>query len=102
MCDAKTGLPAMLMESLDEQLRRVQQLWAGIGLIVGRLSQQMRAMPACKAVAEIPGIGLLTATAVVASKGTPTAFKYAREFAARIGLALDRPAPMGGYGSLAQ
>ncbi|SEK17399.1 hypothetical protein SAMN05444746_1491, partial [Variovorax sp. OK212] len=54
MCDAKTRLPAMLMEGLNEQLRRVQQLQADIGLIERRLSQQMREMPACKAVAEIP------------------------------------------------
>ena len=75
MCDAKARLPAMLMDSLDEQLRRLQQLQADIGLIERRLSQQMREMPACKAVAEIPGVGLLRATAVVASMGAPTAFK---------------------------
>lgn len=46
----------------------------------------MREIPACKAVGEIPGIGLLTATAVVVSMGTPAAFKDAREFAAWIGL----------------
>jgi transposase len=86
MRDAKARLPAMLMDSLDEQLRRVQQLQADIGLVERRLSQQMREIPACRAVAEIPGIGLLTATAVVASMGTPTAFKDAREFAAWIGL----------------
>jgi len=40
----------------------------------------------CKAVAEIPGIGLLTTTAVVASVSTSTAFNNAREFAAWIGL----------------
>lgn len=57
------------MDSLDEQLRRVKQLQADIGLVERRLSQQMREMPAC-AVAEIPGIGLLAATAVVASMGT--------------------------------
>jgi transposase len=86
MCDAKSRLPGMLMDSLDEQLRRIRQLQADIGSIERRLAQQMRDMPACKAVAEIPGIGLLTATAVVASMGTPTAFKDAREFAAWIGL----------------
>lgn len=86
MCDAKSRLPGTLMDSLDEQLKRIQQLQADIGSIERRLAQQMRDMPACKAVAEIPGIGLLTATAVVASMGTPTAFKDAREFAAWIGL----------------
>lgn len=35
----------------------IQQLQADIGLIERRLSLQMREMPACKAVAEIPGIG---------------------------------------------
>ena len=86
MCDAKTRLPAMLMESLDEQLRRVQQLQTDIGLIERRLSHQMRDIPACKDVAEIPVVGLLTATAVVASMGAPAAFKDAREFAAWVGL----------------
>lgn len=86
MHDARTRLPAMLMDSLDEQLRRIQQLQSDISLIERRLSQQMREIPACKAVAEIPGVGLLTATAVVASMGTPTGFKDAREFAAWIGL----------------
>lgn len=46
----------------------------------------MREIPACKAVAGIPGDGLLTSTAVVASIGSPPAFKDAREFAAWIGL----------------
>ena len=86
MHDAKDRLPGMLMDSLDEQLRRIHQLQADIGSVERRLAQQMRDMTACKAVAEIPGIGLLTATAVVASMGTPTAFKDAREFAAWIGL----------------
>jgi len=39
-----------------------------------------------RAVAEIPGVGLMTATAVVSSMGSPTAFKDGREFAAWIGL----------------
>lgn len=74
------------MGYLFDEIKRVQQLQADIGLIERRLSQQMREIPACKVVAEIPGTGLLTATAVVASMGTPTACKDAREFAAWIGL----------------
>ncbi|MNY18471.1 Transposase IS116/IS110/IS902 family protein [compost metagenome] len=46
----------------------------------------MREIPACRAAAEIPGVGFLTATAIVASMGTPTAFKNGREFAAWIGM----------------
>lgn len=41
-----------------------------------------RDTPACMTVAQIRGIGLLTATAIVASMGSPDAFKDGREFAA--------------------
>ncbi|GAC1533386.1 MAG: IS110-like element ISPa11 family transposase [Ramlibacter sp.] len=86
LAEAKTRLPGMLTDSLDEQVRRIQQVQADIDTIERRLSQQMRESPACKAAAEIPGVGLLTAAAIVASMGAPTAFKNGREFAAWIGL----------------
>ena len=41
---------------------------------------------ACKKVAQIPGVGLLTATAAVATMGNASAFKSGREFAAWLGL----------------
>lgn len=84
--EAQARLPAMLIDSLDEQVRRINQLEADIASIERRLSQQLRDTPACKAVAEIPGVGLMTATAIVASMGSPAAFSSAREFAAWIGL----------------
>lgn len=84
--EVQERLPAMLIDSLDEQVRRIHQLEADIGMIERRLTHQLREIPARQAIAEIPGVGLLTATAVVASMGTPTAFKDAREFAAWIGL----------------
>ena len=40
----------------------------------------------CKAIAAIPGVGLLTATAAVATMGDAKAFRSGREFAAWIGL----------------
>ena len=43
-------------------------------------------MPDCKRIAEIPGVGVLTATAVVAAMGDPVAFRSGREFAAWLGL----------------
>ena len=86
LAQAQQRLPSMLIDSLHEQVRRIGQLQADIGAIERRLSQQLRQSSACKAVAEIPGVGLMTATAVVSSMGSPTAFKDAREFAAWIGL----------------
>lgn len=55
-------LPAMFLDCLYEQVRRVTQLQADIGAIDRRLAQQMRQMPACNTLAEIPGVGLMTAT----------------------------------------
>lgn len=83
---AHDRLPAMLMDSLYEQVRRIESLDRDIAAIEQRLSQQLRCTPACQTLAQIPGVGLLTATAVVASMGSPAAFKNAREFAAWIGL----------------
>jgi transposase len=86
LLEAQSRLPAMLIDSLDEQVRRINDLEVDISMIERRLSQQLRETPACKTLAEIPGVGVLTATAIVASMGSPTAFKDAREFAAWIGL----------------
>jgi transposase len=46
----------------------------------------IRQEPACQAIAAIPGIGLLTATALVATVGQVATFKSGREFAAYVGL----------------
>jgi transposase len=72
----------MLVDSLHEQVWRISQLQAAIG----RHRTPLGAAVAGKAVAKIPGVGLMTDTAVVSSMGSPTAFKDAREFAAWIGL----------------
>jgi transposase len=80
-------LPSMLVESLREQVRRIDSLDADIARIERRLAHQLRETPACKTLADIPGIGLMTATAVVASMGSPAAFHDGRKFAASIGLA---------------
>jgi transposase len=86
LLEAKGRLPAMFVDSLNEQVRRVTDLERDIATIERRLSEHMRKSSACKTLAEIPGVGLLTATAVVSAMGTPAAFKNAREFAAWIGL----------------
>lgn len=86
LAKAEARLPAMLIDSLREQIKRIDGLQDDIAAIERRLSNEFRTTPACKAVAEIPGVGLLTATAIVASMGSPASFKDAREFSAWIGL----------------
>lgn len=79
-------LPAMLVDSLREQWTRVLKADQEIAAIERRLRITLRDMPPCQAVAEIPGVGLLTATAAVASIGDARTFKSGREFAAWLGL----------------
>jgi transposase len=76
----------MLLDTLREQWARVQSLDDEIALIEGRLKRVMSETAACKLIADIPGVGLLTATAAVATMGDPRTFKTGREFAAWLGL----------------
>ena len=80
------NLPGMLIDTLREQWARIQSVDKEMSTIEARLKQALSETPACKAIAEIPGVGLLTATAAVASMGDPHTFKTGREFAAWLGL----------------
>ena len=75
-------LPAALVDSLFEQRKRIDVLQADITAIERRLASHLKNSAACRAIAEVPGVGLLTATAVVATMGSPAAFENARQFAA--------------------
>lgn len=79
-------LPAVLIDTLREQYNGLAGLDAQITQIERRLRQWMQEEPAVKAIAEIPGVGLLTATAAVAAMGDAKAFRSGREFAAWVGL----------------
>ena len=79
-------LPATMMETLREQWARIGHLDEEIGEIERRIALWHRGNPDSQRVAEIPGVGVLTATAVVAAMGDPGAFKSGREFAAWLGL----------------
>ena len=79
-------LPAVLIDTLREQWGMLGKLDKQIAEIEQRLSAWMKQDKACKTIAEIPGVGLLTATAAVATMGDPKAFKSGREFAAWLGV----------------
>jgi transposase len=79
-------LPAMLLDTLREQLARINALQADIAGIERRLTQLLRESPACQTIAQIPGVGLLRATASVASMGSPAPFKDGRQFAVWVGV----------------
>ena len=79
-------VPALLIDTLREQWNRLSLLDSEIKLIETRLLAWMKQDEACKTIAAIPGVGLLTATAAVATMGNAKAFKSGREFAAWLGL----------------
>ena len=79
-------LPAVLVNSLREQWGRLGELDEQIADMERRLSAWMKEDKSCQKIAEIPGVGLLTATAAVATMGDAKAFRSGREFAAWLGL----------------
>ena len=79
-------LPAMIVDTFREQWARVGQLDEEIGEIEHRIALWHRGNADSRRIAEIPGVGVLTATAVVAAMGDPAAFRSGREFAAWLGL----------------
>lgn len=80
-------LPALVIDTLREQWVRIEKLDGEIATIEQRIKRWLREDDACKRIAEIPGVGPLTATAAVALMGDAKAFKSGREFAAFAGLA---------------
>jgi transposase len=79
-------LPAVLIDTLREQYARLGELDQQILEIERRLRQWHHQDVDSQRIAEIPGVGLLTATAAVAMMGDAKAFKSGREFAAWLGL----------------
>ncbi|MEN5182182.1 IS110 family transposase [Comamonas testosteroni] len=79
-------IPQYVADSLREQVQRIKQAAADIKAIEVRLAQRLRTDEDMKRVAEIPGVGLLTATAAIATMGEASAFKSGREFCAWLGL----------------
>jgi transposase len=83
---AQDGLPGVITESVLEQLARVDRLQEDIDQIdkrlvaLGKQNQQMLALQT------IPGIGPLTATALVATATNMSGFDSGRQFAAWLGL----------------
>lgn len=79
-------LPTVLIESLREQWNAIIQLDERIGNMERRMQEWKKEDASVKAISEIPGIGLLSATAAVATMGEAKTFRSGREFAAWVGL----------------
>ena len=84
--DAEVDLPATLRDVLHEMCTEIRDLEARIQSIEQRLESLAQQTPAVARLRSIPGVGLLTATAMVGFVGEVTRFRSSRHFASYLGL----------------
>ncbi len=90
-------LPQMVRDSLREQVVRIKAIEVDMQAIEKRLQLQLKQDPQMQRIAQIPGVvGLLTATAAIATMGEASAFKSGREFCAWLGLVVPKQTGSGG------
>jgi transposase len=82
----QSQLPTMVADSLREQIERIKAIGDDIAKIEKRLGLRLSVDTNMQRVLAIPGVGTLTATAVIATMGEASAFKSGREFCAWLGL----------------
>lgn len=82
LAQVELRLPGIVIEALREQWQRITELDMQIAGIEHKLKSWLRVDKAARAIADIPCVGLLTATAAVATMGDAKTFKSGREFAA--------------------
>ncbi|SAL75494.1 transposase [Caballeronia udeis] len=86
MAELEDMLPRSIVANLQDQLRRINESQDDIDQLEKRIGSWQKQEAACRAISEVPGIGRLTATALVATIGDARTFKSGREFAAFLGL----------------
>ena len=86
MAELEDALPASIMLNLQDQLRRINAFEDDIDQLEKRIGAWQKQEGACRAISDVPGIGRLTATALVATIGDARTFRSGREFAAFLGL----------------
>ena len=80
------AVPTLLRTELLEQLEALRTATKRIDALEKQLASWQDSEPDCQRLRAIPGVGPLTATAVVASVGDARQFRSARQFAAYLGL----------------
>lgn len=86
LADPEVPLPDCLRPALDEAIGEVRQLEERIAGVETQLLALAEQTPAVARLRTVPGIGLLTSTALVATVGSVQRFPSARHFASYLGL----------------
>lgn len=84
--DADNGLSPRLRALVGQLWEELREGDARIARLEGEIRAELRAHEAAQRLDAVPGVGALTATAVVASVGDARSFPRARAFAAWLGL----------------
>ncbi|MGH7553406.1 MAG: IS110 family transposase [Longimicrobiales bacterium] len=84
--EADSGVPEVLRPVLTEAAQEIRELEARIREVERSLERLAGASPAIERLRSIPGVGLLTATALVAFVGDVRRFRSGRHFASYLGL----------------
>ena len=86
MDERSDRLPGPMRDALRALVAQLSALQEQIGVLEKRIHVQHRSNEASQRLEGIPGIGVIGATAIVATVTDPAAFKSGRKFAAWIGL----------------
>ena len=86
MAELEEALPGAVLVGLQDELRRIDAIDADIDRLEKQIGDWQKHDAECRAIAEVPGFGRLTATAFVATIGDAKTFKSGRQVASFIGL----------------
>ena len=84
--DAESGLPDSVRPSLNEARAEILELERRMRTVEHQLRALARQTPVVRRLRSIPGVGLITATALIAFVGDVWRFPSARHFASYLGL----------------
>lgn len=86
IADDQSAIPALLRTPMRLALEEIRLMEARIEQLERGLAQIARSSPACEVLVSVPGIGLLTSTAMVAAVGDPKLFHAGRRYSSFLGL----------------
>lgn len=86
LTNLENSISPMMLDTIRQQLKRLEEMDKDIAEIEKRLTLWKKDQEAVTRLMAIPGVGLLTATAIIATVGDMKSFRSGREFAAFLGL----------------
>ena len=86
LADERNGLSAMALETFRDLVAQLDDKETRLQAYERRLAGAARANEASKRLLAVPGIGIITATAILATVADPKDFKQGRDLSANLGL----------------